>query len=318
VTIDGETSEPVKVRSGVPQVTVLGPLLFLLYVNDIGSKVKESRIKLFADDCLLYREVNNDDDAAALQRDLNALEEWSATWQMRFNAAKCYVLPVLKKGYHQTHKYSLSGQTLQEKHHYPYLGVELQGDLKWDQHISNITAKANRVLGFIRRNLNMCPLEIKCSAYYALVRSNLEYASSAWDPYQKQDIDRLESVQRRACRLLTGNRSREQGTMTAALQQIGWNTLENRRRVQRLVLLHKAVYGKVALQVPPYFVRPEKTTRQTGSENETDSAFINMYARTDLYKHSFYPRTIKQWNSLPPDIRATENAAAFKKAVGEV
>ena len=139
----------------------------------------------------------------------------------------------------------------------------------------NSKSKINRVLGFIRRNHNMCHPEIKCSAYYALVRSNLEYASSAWDPYQKQDIDRLESVQRRECRLFTGNRSREQGTMTAALQQIGWNTLENRRRVQRLVLLHKAVYGKVALQVPPYFTRPEKTTRQAGSENETDSAFIN-------------------------------------------
>ena len=95
--------------------------------------------------------------------------------------------------------------------------------------------------------------------------------------------------------------------MTATLQQIGWNTLKNRRRVQRLVLLHKAIYGKVSLQIPPYFRRPEKTTRQTGSENETD-----------LYKHSFYPRTIKQWNSLPPDIRATENAAAIKKAVGAV
>ena len=127
----------------------------------------------------------------------------------------------------------------------------------------------------------MCHPEIKCSAYYALVRSNLEYASSAWDPYQKQDIDRLEGVQRRACRILTGSRSREQGTMTAALQQIGWNTLEN-RRVQRLVLLHKAVYGRVALQVPPYFVRPEKTTRQTGFKIETDSAFMNMYARIDL------------------------------------
>jgi hypothetical protein len=168
VIIDGEESEPVHVRSGVPQGTVLGPLLFLLYINDIGEKVKHSKIRLFADDSLLYREIDNEEDSDKLQEDLKALEEWAWKWQMDFNAKKCYLLSMKKRGDRTIRQYTLNGHNLAQVDHHPYLGIELQSNLKWDEHINNIVAKANRVLGFVRRNLFMCPRPVKEAAYFSI------------------------------------------------------------------------------------------------------------------------------------------------------
>ena len=114
VIIDGEESEPVHVKSGVPQGTVLGPLLFLLFINDISEKVEHSTIRLFADDCLLYMKVDTDEDYNKLQKDLKGLEEWSREWQMQFNAQKCYLLSIKNRGNQTKHQYQLDGHTLEQ------------------------------------------------------------------------------------------------------------------------------------------------------------------------------------------------------------
>ena len=138
-----------------------------------------SRIRLFADDCLLYGEVNCTQDKDYLQADLDALQKWTESWQMRFNATKCNLLPMHRKGDQNINSYNLNNHILEAVEHNLYLGEELQGNLKWDHHVGNVTAKANRALGFIRGNLYMCPPEIKTTAYYTLVPPHLEYAAAA-------------------------------------------------------------------------------------------------------------------------------------------
>ena len=96
--------------------------------------------------------------------------------------------------------YTMQGKTLADVTHNPYLGIEFQKDLKWDLHINNIVCKANKILGFLRRNLSHCPTNVKAQAYFTLVRPHLEYASCAWDPHLQQDISKLEMVQRQALR----------------------------------------------------------------------------------------------------------------------
>ena len=161
--LEGEVSEKSCVRSGVPQGTVLGPLCFLLFVNDIGNDIS-SNIKLFADDTLLYGLVHNSDDAISLQSDLDKLVEWAKLWQMAFNPSKCYVLRVCRTKCPFIHPYTMLGHTLQAVDHCPYLRVSLSENLSWKTHILNITNKANSTLGFVKRNLHHCPQNVKDQA----------------------------------------------------------------------------------------------------------------------------------------------------------
>jgi hypothetical protein len=126
VTLDGESFQQVIVDSGVPQGTVLGPILFLFHINDLPDAVKSS-VRFFADDCLLYREINSQNDHNKLQKDLENLERWADNWGMKFNATKCYIMSIKKK----THTfYQLGGHILEQVDSNPYLGVQVSEDLK--------------------------------------------------------------------------------------------------------------------------------------------------------------------------------------------
>ena len=164
VLVDGEFSSFGDVLSGVPQGTVLGPLLFLLHINDLPSHVK-SQIRLFADDCLLYRKIRNETDQQQVQQDLIALEAWASTWGMKFNATKCYVMHIHRKKQPYTKFYQLNGHILQQVTETPYLGLTIRDDLQWSSHINKICTKANSTLGFIRRNLKHCHSKFKETAY---------------------------------------------------------------------------------------------------------------------------------------------------------
>ena len=199
VLVEGKYSKPAKVLSGVPQGTVLGPLLFLIHINDLPSVVT-SQVRLFAYDCLMYRPVHSLADQLALL----ALERWGDAWGMRFNAAKCEIMQVYR-GHGLVHFYTLCGQVLSVVEEAKYLGVLISNDLSWSPHISWITGKAASTLGFIRRNLRKCPAQLKERAYIAFVRSTLDYASPIWDPFLERDINNLDKINRRAARFVTGD-----------------------------------------------------------------------------------------------------------------
>ena len=154
--VDGETSEPAEVTSGVPQGTVLGPTLFLIYINDIADNIS-STIRLFADDLVVYRQINSPDDHRILQEDLQKLVEWSKTWQMEFNVDKYAIMNFGTLRNISKFDYKMKNQSLQVVKHHPYLGVELSDNMKYNLHKDSITSKASRVLGIVKRNLRHCP-----------------------------------------------------------------------------------------------------------------------------------------------------------------
>ena len=193
VVVDGRQLRSATVDSGVPQGTVLGPLLFLLHINDLPSVV-DSQVRLFADDCLVYRPIRSEADQVLLQRDLSALELWGDTWGMRFNATKCNIMRISRSRNPLTRMYSLCNHVLSEVDTAKYLGINLSSELSWFPHVSSVVSKANSTLGFLRRNLRKCPSKLKETAYLSLVRSTLEYATTIWDPYYVRDIDSLEQV----------------------------------------------------------------------------------------------------------------------------
>ena len=313
VVVDGDYSSCKQVRSGVPQGTVLGLLMFLLYINDIGDHLNHSTIRLFADDCLLYRTISNQDDADRLQDDLDKLQEWTETWQMNFNAKKCYLLSTHSKRDPALNRYRLNGEEIAKTSHHSYLGVELQDDGKWTKHIENCTKKANRALGFIRRNFGRCPESIKESLYTAMVRPHLEYASGAWSPHLKKDINRLENIQRKASRFVKSCNSRDPGTVTGLLADLGWNSLKQRRTKHDLTLFYQAVNGHIEIPLPPYVI-PVKRNNKSHHEK----GYIQMFAKNDQYKNSFIPRTIPIWNRLPLAIVNSSNTETFKLALSKL
>ena len=231
VVLEGISSKTTTVDSGVPQGTVLGPLLFLCHINDLPAAVS-SQVRLFADDCLLYREINTFQDHITLQQDLHNLEEWAKTWGMRFNATKCNILSIGNKS---QYFYELDKTVLANVENTPYLGLLISNDLKWDNHINKTCKKANASLGFLRRNLRHLPTTCKKTAYLALVRSVREYGSIIWDPHAKKNIDQLERVQRCAVRFIANdNTSRTPGFMTNLLRKLNLPLLQDRRQHSRL------------------------------------------------------------------------------------
>ena len=285
VVVNGVKSDWAPVLSGVPQGTVLGPLLFSLYINDISSDI-ESEIRLFADDCVCYREIKDEEDTMKLQKDIDRLGSWARKWGMRFQPVKCNMMQLTRKRIKKIHaSYTLEGTNL-----------EITSDLRWNTHVSNVCTKANRTLGFLRRNLYSCPQEVKEAAYKGLVCPVLDYVSSVWDPPGVVLQEELKSMQKRAARFVTGNYNYETGSMTGILGQLKWESLKKRRKDNRLILLYKGLKGKAS--VPTDDLIP-KTRR---CRNQHSMAFQTPIANTDVYKGSLFPQTIRDWNALPDSL----------------
>ena len=253
VVIGGEHSTWTQVISGVPQGTLFGPLLFLAYINDLLNNIMDSSIRLFADDCVLYREMKNENDSQELQKDLNSLMKWKYDWQMHFNPQKCFVMRLTHARHLTRFNYILGDTSLQETDNHPYIGVHITKDLTWNKHIHQITATVNRTLAFVRRNLYSCPQQlqhIKNSAYTTRVRPLLEYSSSIWDPHTKTLVNKIEMVQRRAARFCRNDyKTIEQGCMSEMIGKLNLEPLNVRRTNRRLTLFHKAINGHLALPV---------------------------------------------------------------------
>ena len=178
----GESSKTSPVTSGVPQGTVLGPLLFLLYINDLPDNLIP-QTRLFAGDALVYGVISADIDKNNLQDDLCSLEQWQEKWQMSFNASKCKIICLSNKRHRPTRTCTFCNAILEQVDSITYLGITLKKDLKWSEHISDNAGNANKVLGLVKRNFWNSSRDVKETLYKSIVRPKLEYASEIWDPY---------------------------------------------------------------------------------------------------------------------------------------
>ena len=305
VMVDGEFSSFGDVLSGVPQGTVLGPLLFLCHINDLPLHVK-SQIRLFADDCLLYRTIKNEQDQIQIQKDLESLETWASTWGMRFNASKCYVMSIHRHQNPLTKFYQLNGHILQHVSENPYLGLIIRNDLQWSSHINKICSKANSTLGFLRRNLKYCNESFKKTAYISLVRSLLEYSCAVWDPHLEKDISQIEKIQRNAARFVKGD-YRRRSSVSSIMEELNWKPLHTRRREIRLSLLFKIINNLVAIQPENHLVFNSRPSR-----NKHSKQIIVKSPNIDCFKYSFFPRTIIDWNTLSQEEVDCQTLIEFK------
>ena len=308
VVVDGEESEPASVLSGVPQGTVLGSLLFLIYVNDMPNVILSGTyIRLFADDCLIYRDISSLDDQVILQRDRVALQGWAERWGMRFNPSKCNILHIHRGDRHLTYLYDFCGCVLQVVSTAKYLGVTISDNLEWHDQVSKVAKKANTSLYFIYRNLKHCPRKARETAYCTITRSSLEYCicSSIWDPRLQKDKDTLGKVNRRGVRMVFNKTWRDSSVSpTQIMKELKWLRLYHRC----ICLMYKISHGLVAVP-PTQLVKPRRNTRGHKFKYQTIGTNSNQC------QNSFYPRSIPQWNKLSSDILApklTSRACALR------
>ena len=299
--VNGVLSGEQAVLSGVPQGSVLGPLLFLLFINDITDDL-ETHLLLFADDSKLYQHIRSQADMEALQRDLARLERWSTTWLLRFHPDKCHVLSLGK--FDALAKLSAKQPELR-LHHQPYtlcnhvlehvdeerdLGVIIDGPLTFNSHIDAKIAKANSFLGLIRRNFHYLDLDSTLRLYKAFVRPHLEYAQAVWSPKRSGAITRLENVQMRALNLVPELRGLpyQQQLVRAKLPTLAYRRF---RGDMIEVFKHLHTYDKAVLAAS--FKRNQRHPDR----------LVQSHSNSELQRRLFYFRIQELWNALPAACR---------------
>lgn len=246
VVISGHESEAYLADSGVPQGSHLGPVLFLVFINDITTKIKHCRISLFADDLKIYKVVGNAEDAGLIQDDIDGIVDWCDLNNMYLNPTKCCYIKYARKRKAINAIYKIRDISLNEVDTVRDLGVYIDRQLKFTSHVDHAVTKAAQMLGFLKRNTVGFTQQTKIILYNAYVRSHLEYASTCWNPYYAVHSQRIESIQRAYTRHLAfqcigfSHRS----PYDQRLSKFKMISLNKRRLLLAMCFLHKLVHGQ--------------------------------------------------------------------------
>ena len=299
VVVDGKASKPTNVLSGVPQGTVLGPLFFLVYINDISKNLTPgTKIRLFADDSLLYRTIKSTKDCEILQKDLNTLQKWEKLWKMEFHPGKCHLLQISNKKSPINFTYKIHNTPLSKVDSAKYLGIIIDSKLNWKKQYSSMILACKQTLSFIRRNLPKASANVKEICYKTLIRPKLEYACPVWDPHHKIHIENIEKVQKAAARFVTGNYKMETGNTLKNLNILGWDSLEERRLKTKLTIFQKGRLGEIDIPTDHLTLKSRPTRRGGGGPT-----YQKEFSSVDGHLYSFYPSVTRLWNNLPTEVR---------------
>ena len=299
VVVNGSYSSWLPVRSGVPQGSVLGPLLFIIYVNDIYSVIHDSRHGMFADDLALYREIHTLDDCQLLQNDLTNVSSWSQRWQLQLNWTKCEAINITNKRNPILFSYNILCRPIQWSPQVRYLGVIFDCQLKWNAQCRRAASKATRVFNLLRRSLFGCSSAVKSLAYTSIVRPHLEYASIVWSPYTSTNINLLEAIQNRAARWICATWDRVtyswSKTSSTCLRELKWPSLAQRRTYFAIDYLHSIFHHKNSFLFDDFFkLKPySSSTRSHQMTIQPAPSSIN------AFRYSFFSNSIILWNRIP-------------------
>ena len=329
VIIDGNFSSFSPVLSGVPQGSVLGPLLFVLFINDIVNEIDpDTNVLLYADDMKIYRQINSQLDRHTLQSDINSLEQWACTNKMRFHPGKCKVLHCrMQNQSPSNYCYTMAGTVIECSDGERDLGVVVVPTLKWNKQHRALLSKASQKLGLLRRNCSFSKnIFHRRTLYLCMVRSQFEHCSQIWRPVHSTHSDKFEGLQKRGIKWILNEDfvyySKSQYYNNLKLLDI--LPLSLKFDLNDLVLFHRVFYMPTTyLELPTYLVqiqRPDpRTTRCTRSVTASDDLQFtcSVTPRVDTFKNSFFYRTFQKWNALPYEMRENGNPDTFKVELKE-
>ena len=314
VTVLGVTSSTLPVTSGVPQGSILGPALFLLYVNDLPEADLSSRVAMFADDTKLFSAITSQEDVASLQADLVNLEHWSSQSGLSFNQSKCKHQTITRKIVPLTSSYKLEDTKVTTTDCERDLGVWVSSNLTWKKQVCNQTSKANKSLGYIKRNTRFVKsTEARRMFYLALVRSHFGYATQIWAPQSIELINHLERTQRRATKYILNLPFSSDIDYKSRLQSLHLLPICYWHEYLDLILFFKITHGLLKTSASPVIQSSRRTTRSNSSNTVK---YVIPRCKTTSYQKSFLVRTSRIWNTLIDAIDLhTDSLAVFKSCL---
>ncbi len=307
--VGGISSSSCDLISGVVQGSVIGPLLFLTFINELIEILEyyEIKIKMFADDAKLYAQIVSIVDVNKLQSALDALSEWANKWQLSLSIDKCCILNVGHIDSNIPVNLTLNNNFLPIVNSCRDLGVIVSSDLSPRLHINNIVLKANQRANMILRCFISRDINTLLRAFVVYVRPLLEFNSVVWSPYFKCDIDAVERVQRRFTKRLPGLRF---CTYIERLKKLDLASLELRRLHCDLLMCYKIVFRLIKLDFDEFF-----TFSPVGSTRGHQYKLFKNRGDVNVRKNFFSIRIVNIWNSLPSDIVDFSSLTAFARTI---
>ena len=308
VVLNGSFSSWIEVLSGVPQGSVLGPLLFLIFINDLDRAVVVDIIKKFADDTKIGQSVESMHGVEKLQAALTELCRWAECWGMTFNVKKCKVMHF---GHNNPrHVYTMNGLALEETKEEKDVGVTITSNLKPATQCARAARTARAVLGQIARAFHYRDRHVFVRLYVQYVRPHLEFSTPVWSPWTAGDKEILEKVQKKAVGMVSGLRST---TYDERLTELGLDSLEERRHIADMCMVHRVVHRDAGLDPATWFESAgagERVTRVAADPLNLRVAGGRLETRRNFFSVS----VTEDWNKVPPNIKKLEKLLAFKKA----
>ena len=302
------------INAGCPQGSVLGPLLALIYLNQLSTRIQND-ILLFADDTSIYASYATTDlmtKQLSLQEDLDEIYDYGRKWAITFNVDKTIQQTFSLRTQHQTPVLTFGGDPIPVKDSHTHLGLTFSKDLRFQQHIKSICHKVNVALSPLYAIAKRMPRNVLDNIYKTYIRPYFDYCDTIYDGHiTTQDSTKLETLQNRAARLVTGGLFRT--PTDKLLKELGWDKLTKRRQIHRLTLYHKL---STTEQLPHYITEIMPNTRALDTDRHLRNASKHTTTTTQksTYKRSFFPTTIGEWNKLADDTQLL-TTTTFKKQI---
>eukprot|EP00794_Sanderia_malayensis_P002671 gene2671-3090_t len=303
VKVNGEVSRWADVLSGVPQGSVLGPVLFVCYINDLLDEI-HTHVKLFADDTKVYADVSKSIKSQELQGDIARLDEWERKWQLAFNSSKCKVMHMGNKKTQQSYYMEVDNKSVELKKTElkKDIGVHVDNKLKFDRHVEIQFNKANKILGLIRRAFTFIDLDRMKKLYTSLIHPILEYGHAITYPRYRKSEKLLENIQHRATKMIPDLKNLE---YEDRLKAMDLQSLYYRRDRGDMIECYKMTHGQYHIK---QILKLDEDKTRRGHEFKLKVSACNK----ELRHHFFILRVVTKWNSLPEEVVTAPSLYSFK------
>ena len=315
VVIHGQSSDWRDIKAGVPQGSNLGPLLFLVFINDIVHVIRHCQIRLFADNTCLYITVDNRLDAAEMiNDDITNIQSWADQWLVSFSATKTKSLLISNKGDPSDHpNLLLQGEVIEAVPQHKHLGIVLSQSLRWNAHINDVVSRCSKKVNLLKSfkyDLDRKSLE---TIYMSFIHPTMEYGDVLYAGTYDSDLCKLDRIQVNAMRVVTG--ATERSNIALLYEDLCWPHLASRRKEHCLTLMYKMVNGLVPDYLSDLLPHRQGFDRGHILRSDKNGLLQVPFTRTETFRRSMIPYTIRLWNELNLSIRDSPNLELFKNAI---